>query len=118
MYYPVYQWMLVNRDMSVFGDVNVMVEISGRKHICHASRIPGALDRTILLNYRLSALDKDRTAVSGITYSEFQDMYTASEDQYNNRNITTYSFPGGECNLSLSKFAMLIYDATWALLWP
>ena len=114
MYYPAYQWVLVNRDLSVFEDVNVTVGISGKKHTCHASRIPSALDRTIFLNYRLSALDEDGTAVSGITHSEFQDMYTASVDQYNNRNTRIYSLPGAERNASLSKFATLIYDATWA----
>lgn len=114
MHYPAYQWVIVNRDLSAFKNRNVTVEIGGKKHLCHASSIPKALDRGIFLNYRLNALDENKTAESNITYSEFQQMYNESVEQYNNKSTRTYSLPGAERNASSSNFATLVYDATWA----
>ena len=99
LYYPLYQWVFVNRMLSDFSEVSFSFD--RKQFTCSREEIVGvALNKSILLHYRLTPLGNTSESTSGRTHSQYFEEY---EERVNRHNATT------------SVWGAPIYDAVWSL---
>ena len=108
MVYPNYQWVWVAQSPSDFNQ-SVEFEYEGKDYSCAVEDLWMALDRNVLLNFRLAPNDPQHKTISGLSYDQFYDEYVARINTLNNASEQENT------SLQTSPYAPVVYDAVWAL---
>ena len=105
MIYEKYQWAFIHKTLEeLVQPVNFIYK--GVRYECSAGDMANALEKAILLSYRL-AESSEVELVSNITYKQYLTEYGRYREDYNKRaNITR--------NSTYTHWAALLYDAVWA----
>ena len=107
LFYPAYQWIMMGRTLSDFGDIAFRYE--GTVLNCTRDMLVNvALRKSILVNYKLLAEDPNATTVSGFTSAEYRRMYEQRVLEHNSMH------PSG-LTLMPTDWGAPLYDAVWAV---
>ena len=106
MVFPRYQWVIigVSFDQLSSEGKEIVFQYNGVWYTCDPKVI---LQNNVLLNYRLSVIDKQEKLVSGYTYYETLEQYS--------QQVAIHNSSPNPASVSPSLWATVTYDAVWAL---
>ena len=105
--FPHYQWVISGYSFDELSSMekDVIFQYSGVLYTCDSKVI---FQNTVLINYRLSTVDKQEKLVSGYTYDDVLQQYFQEIVVHNRRQ--------NQMLVSQSISAAVTYDAVWALI--
>ena len=104
MIYPDYQWIFESYLNEPFFETTF--DYNGMKYHCSPEQIHKAIEGSLYLDERWTSLDPEMVTFSGVSFTEFVDLYYAQADTYANMyNV----------NSTPTIYGLPAYDATWAL---
>ena len=106
MVFPRYQWVIIGVSFDELSSEGkeIVFQYSGVWYKCDPKAI---LQNNVLLNYRLSVVDKQEKLVSGYTYYETLEQYS--------QQVAFHNSGPNPASVSPSLWATVTYDAVWAL---
>ena len=108
--YPNYQWifMEVHEDV-LFTDVEVLY--SNKLYVCTKEDMIAALDRSLILRFRLQRDSKTAETEVGLTYSEFSTAHDKYFEHYLNENMIARN----DVPTDSSEWIATYFDSMWSL---
>ena len=104
MIYPDYQWIFESYPNEPFFETTF--DYNGMKYHCSPEQIHKAIEESLWFFERFTPRDQEKVKFSGVSFTEFVDLYDAQADTYANMyNV----------NSTRNKWGDSAYDATWAL---
>lgn len=107
MVHPVYQFIVVSRVAQEIKPEEFMYE--NRMIRCSETDMQKIINNLLIIHYQLKPLDLYRETSSGLSYTEFYNMYNTEIEKYNNM------LDENEDPINTSFWAPVFFDAVWSL---
>ena len=107
VFFDTYQWVVVSRTREEIKPLNFTYD--GIEYSCNEEQMMTAINKSIFIHYRLDPFNFSETTDSGLSYTQFSDLYTKSVETYN------IDLEDGEETIQPSFWAASYFDAVWSL---
>ncbi len=103
--FPTYQWIFIETTLEELNETTSF-SYEQQDYSCSEHEVTYALEGSILLLYKLKTNRPDDPTVSGLTYSEYEELYRRKVEEY--KIELNSSIPN-------QSYANAYYDAVWAV---
>lgn len=109
MVHPVYQFLVVSRVADEINPVNFTYESD--KVTCEREDIRQIITNVLVIHYQLKPLNESKQTDSGLSYTEFNDLYLAQVENF----IPSPIERAQDLTIQPSFWAAAFFDAVWSL---